>query len=212
MTTSSAPSSLKAAPAKGQDPELWMIRTSDLKLRGPITRAELLQKLEKGELAHNDEVCRKNHYWFALHEEAELLNQLGFQFSRVARGGKSVTGSDDEATQSEITQSRDGVEEEITDRGIKRPPASQAWLSPEAVTTWVVSSSESEPVISVNPVTKKVSPIRSAPEHSRGREDATTEAGMYEDSNGLQIWRWFAWILVVLSAFLVYAVLRRLQR
>lgn len=47
----------------------WLIRTSQHKILGPISKAKLIEFIEKGSLTQTDEVCSGNGFWFYLHEQ-----------------------------------------------------------------------------------------------------------------------------------------------
>ncbi len=52
----------------------WLIRTTQNQILGPITKAKLLEFLQKGALSLNDEVTSANGYWFSL-KEKELVEK-----------------------------------------------------------------------------------------------------------------------------------------
>lgn len=52
----------------------WLIRTKDLKIKGPVSREKLLELLETESLDPKDELCSGNGYWFFVKEE-ELLER-----------------------------------------------------------------------------------------------------------------------------------------
>lgn len=65
----------------------WMVRTKDLFLSRPISKNELIQKIERGELTPLDEVCSSLGYWFGLHETEEVREHLGnVDLSKLSRG------------------------------------------------------------------------------------------------------------------------------
>ncbi len=47
----------------------WLIRTTQNKILGPISKEKLIEFIEKGSLTQSDEVCSGNGYWFYLHEQ-----------------------------------------------------------------------------------------------------------------------------------------------
>lgn len=55
----------------------WLIRTSQNIIAGPYTREQVCHLIEDQKLGPDDEVCPANGYWIYLHEEEELLRQLG---------------------------------------------------------------------------------------------------------------------------------------
>ena len=47
----------------------WLIRTRQKKLLGPISREKLIELIEKGSLAPEDQVCSGNGYWIYVKEQ-----------------------------------------------------------------------------------------------------------------------------------------------
>lgn len=73
----------------------WLVRTAQNEIRGPVTHAEILQQIERGEIALQDEVCRADGYWFYLHEGTETLAQLGIAPPHSTRAhGEEITQTD----------------------------------------------------------------------------------------------------------------------
>ena len=99
----------------------WLTRTSHNQITGPFTQAEVCQKIQKGELKLQDEVCAANGYWFYLHESEEVRQQLGVQVPRM----KSF-GQDDEVTQTQTQTGTAPLDEDRTDPELRRPPALSA--------------------------------------------------------------------------------------
>ncbi len=97
----------------------WLTRTSHNQITGPFTQAEICQKIQKGELKLQDEVCAANGYWFYLHESEEVRQQLGVQVPRM----KSF-GHDDEITQTQTGTAP--LDEDRTDPELRRPPVLSA--------------------------------------------------------------------------------------
>ncbi|MBS1958873.1 MAG: hypothetical protein JST80_05305 [Bdellovibrionales bacterium] len=65
----------------------WLIRTKDLYISRPVSREELVKKIEKGDLNPLDEVCPANGYWFGLHEAEEVRRHLGdIDLTRLTSG------------------------------------------------------------------------------------------------------------------------------
>lgn len=52
----------------------WLIRTTQNQILGPISKAKVLEFLQKGALGPNDEVCSGNGYWFYI-KEKELVDK-----------------------------------------------------------------------------------------------------------------------------------------
>ena len=55
----------------------WMIRKTDMRVFRPISEDELVEKIESGEIAANDEMCPSGGYWFMLSEVNEVRSHLG---------------------------------------------------------------------------------------------------------------------------------------
>lgn len=55
----------------------WMIRRPDLRILRPISQAELVQRIQSGEISPSDELCPANGYWFMLSEVNEVRQHLG---------------------------------------------------------------------------------------------------------------------------------------
>lgn len=73
-------------------PDQWLIRTSTNRISRPLTRQQVCELIEKGQLHSNDEVCHANHYWFYLNEHEEIKNQLGIQMTKeLFRGAEEET-------------------------------------------------------------------------------------------------------------------------
>lgn len=53
----------------------WLIRTTQNKILGPISKEKLIEFIEKGSLTQSDEVSAGNGYWFFLHEQ-ELVDRF----------------------------------------------------------------------------------------------------------------------------------------
>lgn len=61
----------------------WLIRDNRNVIRGPVTNAEILQLLKKGNLKGKTEICCANNYWFGVDEKTELA-----KFFPELSGGK----------------------------------------------------------------------------------------------------------------------------
>ena len=44
----------------------WLIRTTKLKILGPASRDKIIELVEKGSLAFEDEICVGNGFWFSI--------------------------------------------------------------------------------------------------------------------------------------------------
>lgn len=86
--------------------DAWLIRTSTNQISGPFPKAEIISRIQKGELGPEDEVCLANHYWIYLDERDEVLRQLGIELPR--KPGRQQ--DDEEITETEtetLTQDTD---------------------------------------------------------------------------------------------------------
>lgn len=57
-----------------KDEKNWLIRTKHFQVLGPVTKSKILEFIEKGSLAPDDEICSGNGYWFYVGER-ELLER-----------------------------------------------------------------------------------------------------------------------------------------
>lgn len=58
-----------------EEKNIWLIRTKQNKILGPVSKSKILDLLDKGALTSEDEVCSGNGYWFWI-KEAELVDQF----------------------------------------------------------------------------------------------------------------------------------------
>ena len=56
--------------------KMWMIRTQDFRILRPMDETTLIEKLERGEVSPQDELCSDDGYWFFLSDVKELKSQL----------------------------------------------------------------------------------------------------------------------------------------
>jgi hypothetical protein len=87
---------------------LWLVRTHDNKISGPLTADEVRAQVLSRSLALQDELCSSEGYWFFLHEAEELQTQLGVQYPPRAR--------DREATDTETQTASQGKVSTLPDR------------------------------------------------------------------------------------------------
>lgn len=57
-----------------QDNNIWLIRTKQNKILGPVTKQKIKDLIAKGSLTPEDEICSGNGYWFWIKEE-ELVDK-----------------------------------------------------------------------------------------------------------------------------------------
>jgi hypothetical protein len=55
----------------------WLIRHPDLTFSGPMSKAELVRKIESGEVLIQDEICTGGGYWFSIQEVDEVTKFFG---------------------------------------------------------------------------------------------------------------------------------------
>ncbi len=74
----------------------WLIRKSDLKISRPISHAEMMRRIEQGEVLGSDEVCESAGYWFYLNDVQEVRAHFGeIQLERLfPKGSMDDTGTD----------------------------------------------------------------------------------------------------------------------
>jgi hypothetical protein len=193
----SSPSS-SSAPASSPFPssgDLWLLRTADNRLDGPYTKAELCQLIEAGELGPQDEVCRANHYWISLHEQQEVMDQLGIrpQFQKSKPGSGSGAGSEDEITETQTEVNEvDGTPAAIGDAGEDIPDLPD---EAEFAGTAVIRRAKKLP----------------------GAKAAAPTGPLQVSVRGISrmerpsIWRGAAWILILAAGVLIYSVLKILR-
>lgn len=67
----------------------WLVRTAENRLIGPISEAQLRERILAGEFRLEDEICRANDYWISLHERDEVRSRLGIDVPlKRARAGQ----------------------------------------------------------------------------------------------------------------------------
>lgn len=55
--------------------KIWLIRTFDKKILGPVGRDKLINLMRDNKLSESDEVCPGNHHWVYV-KEKELLAKM----------------------------------------------------------------------------------------------------------------------------------------
>lgn len=60
----------------------WLIRTKSNYLLGPVSREKLVQLVESGSIAPDDEICSGNGFWFFI-KERDYLEKYLLQSSEV---------------------------------------------------------------------------------------------------------------------------------
>lgn len=79
---------------------LWLVRTHQKRIIGPIVTEELILKIKSGQFEIEDEICQENGYWFSLQEVAETKRFLGLDIGMLQKIFNQL--NDDEATQPDI--------------------------------------------------------------------------------------------------------------
>jgi hypothetical protein len=72
----------------------WMIRTAKNQLTGPLPRQRICEKIQKGELQLQDEICPANGHWIFLHESEEVNRYLGIVPRPLDQEDSTDTGTD----------------------------------------------------------------------------------------------------------------------
>ena len=77
----------------------WLIRTQTHKILGPVSKAKILELVQKRSLADEDEVCPGNGHWFFIREkelvEQYLFGDLPSRFNPVSEAPKNISGHDE---------------------------------------------------------------------------------------------------------------------
>jgi hypothetical protein len=184
---------------------------------GPFARPDLVEMIQDGKLGLQDEVCQATGYWIYLHEHQEVQRQLGVQVPRSAKSAHGGAGEDDEVTE---TQTEAPLSYEL-DRGsvpvIPDLPA-ESDGNTAMFTRRSPSASPSVPAPSSargvrNP---PLLPRHTAHASGSGTADAHSPKVIMlpppmQIIERSSIWRGFAWILIVASCVIIYAVLRLLR-
>ncbi len=106
---------------------LWLVRTHDNKISGPLTADEVRAQVLSRSLALQDELCSSEGYWFFLHEAEELQKQLGVQYPPRARDREATDTETQTASQGKVS-----TLPERTDPDFRRPESVHALPSASA--------------------------------------------------------------------------------
>ncbi len=91
----------------GLNPETsssWLVRTSDNVILGPFTKESICALVRERKINALDEVCHANHFWFFLHEDSEVKQQLGIS---VPVFNPKKPRPDEESTQTDTSPGDD---------------------------------------------------------------------------------------------------------
>jgi len=77
--------------------ELFLVRTKQNQIWGPIAKELLAERVVKGELDFQDEICAGGQYWIFLHETEEVRRALGV----VPPARKKTKNPDDDDTETD---------------------------------------------------------------------------------------------------------------
>ena len=77
--------------------ELFLVRTRQNQIWGPIAKELLAERVAKGELDFQDEICLGGQYWIFLHETEEVRRALGV----VPPAKKKTKNADDDDTETD---------------------------------------------------------------------------------------------------------------
>lgn len=192
---------------------MWLIRTHDNKISGPLTADEVRSRVLSRSLALQDELCSSEGYWFFLHEAEELQTQLGVQYPPRAKDREATDTETQTASQGKVL-----ALPERTDPDFRRPdhvqplptnasgPAQLAWVAQGAAKA---SSSLSGATVAPPPQlqTEKLQTTPSGPSpagevsssvNSERKDSASTTDGAVKvdsASGG------FSWVAAALVAF-----------
>ena len=75
----------------------WLIRTSSFQILGPVSKAKIVEFLNKGSLKNEDEVTSGNGYWFLIKEkelvEKYLLGDVPQTFNPITEAPNVLTAN-----------------------------------------------------------------------------------------------------------------------
>lgn len=77
--------------------ELFLVRTKQNQIWGPIAKELLVERVSRGELDSQDEICRSGEYWIFMHETEEVVRVLGV----IPPAKKKQKTSEDEDTETD---------------------------------------------------------------------------------------------------------------
>lgn len=77
--------------------ELFLVRTKQNQIWGPIAKELLVERVARGELDSQDEICRSGEYWIFMHETEEVVRVLGI----VPPAKKKQKTAEDEDTETD---------------------------------------------------------------------------------------------------------------
>lgn len=77
--------------------ELFLVRTKQNQIWGPIAKELLAERVAKGELDFQDEICAGGQYWIFLHETEEVRRALGV----IPPARKKTKNPDDDDTETD---------------------------------------------------------------------------------------------------------------
>jgi hypothetical protein len=153
-------------------------------------RKEILALIQDSKLGPQDEVCAANHYWFFLHEQKEVEQQLGIK--ALKQGVRPGTYEDDEITETQT----ETLETESGTAG----SGGRSHVHSESGSTMMK--------LSKRPATER-RPGAAAFNLNPGRPIPTVSVSPQIESSS--IWRGFAWLLLLCVIGVVIAVLRVLS-
>ena len=55
----------------------WLIRRADFVFSRPVTKEELVEMIERGDIVPKDEICEANGYWFSIQDVVEVRKFFG---------------------------------------------------------------------------------------------------------------------------------------
>jgi hypothetical protein len=100
---------------------LFLVRRQSNRIEGPFSRREVLDQLENGQLASQDEIAPAGSYWFQCHEGKEIERWVGsFELDKTVIESDDLTltmnrNVSDLARDAKVASSLSPDEEEVTD-------------------------------------------------------------------------------------------------
>lgn len=167
-------------------------------------------------LSLQDEVCSANGYWIYIHEIEEIKQQLGIDVPK----SKLKPGDDVTQPQGAYNDDNDVTDPDITQvRGLRSPSYSPPELAAEPASS-PIHPAESENQGNFPPVHARSQGANlvthTAPESSHAlshfKSSPLVEVKGEENQELSTPWRAIAWVLVLISAFAVFALLKVLKR
>ena len=171
---------------------LFLLRKSNNRIEGPFNKRDVLDQLESGQLAPNDEIAPAGAYWFHVHEAKEIENWVG-AFER----DKTVIDADDLT----LTMNRNvadlGLNREAS-RELNREPPQRSPLAPDP-------DGEEDEV--TDPMLNAANAAAQAAARARLMEKGPPRGPETFRIESTSYWKWLAVILIPIILLVVYRIL-----